>query len=130
MRKLLKEQFDAELPETLRFYLGGKNRVYAYKSCEFDEIALQKGLYFGTIERDGLRLSIEGSFIVGKAAGKNVIELDEENFKRWMRGEDIEASVEGYWIVKCGSYFAGCGRGNGKILRNFVPKDRRVNAEM
>ncbi len=126
MRKLLKEQFDAELREDIRFYLGGKNRVYAYKSCEFDEIASHKGIYFGTIERDGLRLSIEGSFIVGKIAKKNVVELDSESFGRWMSGGDIEASVKGYYIVKCGNYFAGCGKGNGRVLRNFVPKDRRV----
>ncbi len=126
MRRLLKEQFGADLPEEIRFYLGGKNRVYAYKSCEFDEIASHRGIYFGTIERDGLRLSIEGSFIVGKVARKNVIELDAESFSRWMRGEDVEADVRGYCIVKCGSYFAGCGKGNGRVLRNFVPKDRRV----
>ncbi len=126
MRKLLKEQFDAELPEDIRFCLGGKNRVYAYKSCEFDEIASHKGIYFGTIERDGLRLSIEGSFIVGRIAKKNVIELDAESFRKWMRGEDIEAGVKGYYIVKWRNYFAGCGMGNGRVLRNFVPKDRRV----
>jgi NOL1/NOP2/fmu family ribosome biogenesis protein len=126
VRRLLKEQFEAELPEDIRFYMGGKSRVYAYKSCEFDEIASHRGIYFGTIERDGLRLSIEGSFIAGKLAKKNVIELDEESFGRWMRGEDIEADVKGYCIVKHGSYFAGCGKGNGRVLRNFVPKDRRV----
>ena len=125
MRNLLKEQFGVELPE-IKFYLGGKNRVYVYKSCGFDDIAFHKGIYFGTIEKDGLRLSIEGSFIVGKIAKKNVIELDAENFRRWMRGEDVEAGVEGYYIVKCGNYFAGCGKGNGRILRNFVPKDRRI----
>lgn len=126
MRKLLKEQFDTELPEDIRFYLGGKNRVYAYKSCEFDEIASYKGIYFGTIERDGLRLSIEGSFIVGKVAKRNVVDLDAESFMKWMSGDDVEASVEGYHIVKYGNYFAGCGKGNGRVLRNFVPKDRRV----
>jgi len=121
VRNLLKEQFGVELPE-IKFYLGGKNRVYVYKSCEFDDIAFQKGFTLVTMEKDGLRLSIEGSFIVGKIAKKNVIELDAENFRRWMRGEDVEAGVEGYYIVKCGNYFAGCGKGNGRILKNLFPR--------
>jgi len=124
---MLKEQFGVDV-EGVRFYVGGKGRVYAYKECEFDEIAKHKGIYFGTLERDGLRLSIEGSFIVGKLARKNVIELDDESAVRWLAGEDVEVSVRGYWILKWRGrdYFLGCGRGNGAVLRNFVPKDRRL----
>lgn len=121
---MLKEQFGVEL--NLRFYSGRKGRVYAYKGCEFDSIAKHRGIYFGTLERDGLRLSIEGSFIVGKAARKNVLQLDDEKAMRWLAGEDVEAEVKGYWIVKWRNYFLGCGKGNGRFLRNFVPKDRRL----
>lgn len=126
MRRLLKEQFDAEIPVDLRFYMGGKNRIYAYKYCDFSEMALREGIYFGSLERDGIRLSIEGSQIVGKYARKNVLEIDEESFRRWMLGEDLKVEVEGYWIVKWGNYFAGCGKGNGRFLKNFVPKERRI----
>lgn len=84
------------------------------------------GIYFGKIERDGIRLSIEGSFIVGKVAKKGVIELAEEDAIRWMSGEDIEAKVKGYCILKWGQYYLGCGKGNGKVVKNYVPKDRRL----
>jgi NOL1/NOP2/fmu family ribosome biogenesis protein len=127
---LIKEQFGVDLEELeLKFYIGGKGRVYAYRECEFDDIAKHKGIYFGTLERDGLRLSIEGSFIVGKLARKNVIELDDLLALKWLSGEDIETNVYGYHIVKWKGkdYFLGCGKGNGRILRNFVPKDRRIN---
>ncbi len=106
--------------------MGGKNRIYAFRQCNLELDKKREGIYFGTLEKDGLRLSIEGSFLVGKYAKKNVLEVDESTAMKWLSGEDIAAEVEGYWIVKWGEYFLGCGKGNGKVLRNYVPKDRRV----
>jgi len=125
IRKHLSRQFGVG-DIGLRFYLGGKNRVYAYKECDVEIEAAREGIYFGTIEEDGIRLSIEGSFIIGKHAKKNVIEVDEEQAKRWLKGEDLELPLSGYWIVRWGKYYLGCGKGNGKILKNFVPKNRRI----
>jgi len=86
------------------------------------------GTYFARIERDGLRLSIEGSYIVGPGAGKGIIEIDEHSAELWMKGEDItsEAEVTGYVIIKHGGYYLGCGKGNGNVIRNFIPKGRRI----
>lgn len=111
----------------MRFYVGGKNRVYCYKECELNEIASHKGIYFGTIEKDGLRLSIEGSYIVGRFTDR-IVELDDEKALKWLSGENVEAEVEGYWIVRWRSkgYFLGCGKGNGRFLMNFVPIERRI----
>ncbi len=87
------------------------------------------GLYFGQLRNNELRLSIEGSQLVGKAAAKNVVELNDDEFKLWLRGEDIEKTLigcSGYVIIKRAGDFVGCGRcKDGKIL-NFVPKARRV----
>lgn len=110
----------------LEFSLSGKGRIYAHKKCDFPLRSKSPGLYFGKIERDGLRLSIEGSFIVGKVAKKGVLELDEEKAIKWLSGEDIEGSYTGYCILKWGEYFLGCGKGDGKKIRNYVPKDRRL----
>ncbi len=121
----MKKQFGADVD--LRFYAGGKNRIYAYKDCEIEVEEKRRGIYFGTLEKDGLRLSIEGSFIVGKLAKKNVLEVDDEEAFEWLRGRDLEKKVVGYWIVKWGEYYIGCGKGNGKVLRNYVPKDRRLS---
>ncbi|MCX8172837.1 MAG: hypothetical protein N3D09_04410 [Archaeoglobaceae archaeon] len=120
------EQFDAEID--LKFFLRGKGRVYAYKDfdCLFKEKS--KGIYFGKIEKDGLRLSIEGSFIVGRVAKKGVVELEDEKALKWLSGEDIESSYKGYCILKWGQYYIGCGKGNGKLIKNYVPKDRRLKS--
>ncbi len=89
------------------------------------------GLYFAELRHEQLRLSIEGSQIVGKKATKNVVELDDNQLKQWLAGEEIElteSSCENnsYVIIKHGSDFFSCGRiKDGKLL-NFVPKSRRL----
>lgn len=87
------------------------------------------GLYFGEKKNGELRLSIEGSQLVGKSATKNVLEIDDMEFKDWIRGTDLEKDYGGcigYVIIRHNSDFIGCGRcKEGKIL-NFVPKARRI----
>lgn len=153
----LKEQFDYSPQKTLLFKEMGKRKIYAFKMCslgneaviedgvyKFTKIApndrienrtLPKtfkiqhyGTYFARIERDGLRLSIEGSYIVGPNAGKGVIEINKKTASLWMKGEDIplEIDITGYVILKNGNYYLGCGRSNGKFIRNFIPKGRRI----
>jgi len=123
----LKEQFGAD---RIDFELkeGGKGKVYAFRKCNFDieGIDSHRGIYVGRIEKDGFRLSIEGSFIIGPLARKNVVEIGDETAVRWMSGEDIPSRVKGYVILKWRNFFIGCGRGDGEAIRNFVPKDRRI----
>ncbi|MEM4279871.1 MAG: hypothetical protein QXP28_05490 [Archaeoglobaceae archaeon] len=120
----MKEQFDVEL--SLEFIIRGKQRVFAFKKCDLRVKKVSEGLYFGKIEKDGLRLSIEGSFIVGRVAKKGVVKIGEEEAMKWLRGEDLEIPYRGYCILKWRDYFLGCGKGNGKKILNFVPKDRRL----
>ena len=85
------------------------------------------GLYFGEL-RQGIRLSIEGSQLVGPAASKNVVELSAEEAVLWLKGNDVSttSACQGYVIVKHSKDFLGCGTiKNGQIL-NFVPKIRRL----
>lgn len=87
------------------------------------------GLYFGEKKNDELRLSIEGSQIVGKSATKNVLEIDDAEFKDWIRGNDLEkgyGGCSGYAIIKHAGDFVGCGRCKGGKILNFVPKARRI----
>ena len=72
--ELLKKQFGVKLNK-INFKRMGKNRIYAFKPCDLDIQEKHSGIYFGTIEKDGFRLSIEGSYIVGREAKKGVIEV-------------------------------------------------------
>ncbi len=89
------------------------------------------GLYFAELRHEQLRLSIEGSQIIGKQAKKNVVDTDDSKLRQWLAGEDLELTEiicenNSYAIVRHGSDFFGCGRiKDGKLL-NFVPKARRL----
>lgn len=100
------------------------------------------GIYFGELRHEQLRLSIEGSQMLGPKAKKNVIALDDGQLLQWLRGDDIPltdmmtvkrsdndgSDANAYLIIKHNNDFFGCGRiKEGKLL-NFVPKSRRMAA--
>lgn len=134
---MVKQQWGTDLSELSPGcgLLEGKDGDIFLISRDIERLDLQQlrinslGLYFGQLRNDELRLSIEGSQIVGKTATKNVVELDDTEFKLWLRGEDIEKTLidcSGYVLIKHNTDFVGCGKcKEGKIL-NFVPKARRV----
>ena len=130
--KQIKEQFDLDFPKDYHFFKNKKGRIFLI-SKKLNEINLEKvrvnelGLYFATIEKDGIRLSIEGSQLL-KDAKKNTIELNEKQSLEWLKGFDIEIEDErkGYMIIKYKDYYCGSGKlKEGKLL-NFVPKSRRI----
>ena len=124
----------SDLSESCGF-LEGKNGDIFLISRDIERLDLERlridslGLYFGEQKNSELRLSIEASQLIGKAATRNVVEIDDSEFKDWIRGNDLEKSPDdcsGYVLVRHNTDFIGCGRcKEGKIL-NFVLKARRV----
>lgn len=131
----LKQRF--EFTEKLYHYFikSGRNKIRII-SKDFERVDLRGmkveilGLYFARWDKDELRLSIEGSQIVGKCAKKNVLELNKNQANEWMSGKnfivDAKNIEEGFVILKYGEDFLGCG----KLLKNkiwsYIPKWRRV----
>ena len=76
-----------------------------------------------------LRLSIEGSQLIGKAAKKNVVEISDCQVKKWLFGNDIEigTACEGFVIVRNKNDFLGTGKIKDGVLLNFIPKTRRIH---
>jgi NOL1/NOP2/fmu family ribosome biogenesis protein len=90
-----------------------------------------QGLYVGEFNDDftQIRLSIEGSQIIGPNATRGIYELTKEELQLWSRGESLPMDVEpqkGYLIMKYGSDFYGVGRFKQDQILNFVPKVRRL----
>lgn len=85
------------------------------------------GNYFAE-QKKGIRLSIEGSQIVGPRATKQIIDLSKEETMRWLKGHDLptDSELQGLVLVKHGNDFMGCGTVKEKSLLNFVPKIRRL----
>jgi NOL1/NOP2/fmu family ribosome biogenesis protein len=136
--KISKEQWGTDLSElsTKNGFLEGSDGDIFLISRDIEKLDLDNlrlnslGLYIGQLRHDNLRLSIEGSQIIGKSATKNIVEINDEEFSKWLKGEILQKKVDentkGYVLMKYGKDFVGCGRAkNGEIL-NFIPKARRI----
>lgn len=81
--KLLDNQFGFKEKFDYVFLMSSKNKIYLVNK-NIGEIDIEKlridaiGLYFGELNHGELRLSIEGSQIIGKKASKNIVELDKK----------------------------------------------------
>ena len=131
INKQLNEQFGNEFnfKEYLVFRTP-RDRIYIINK-EFGEHDFSKlkinniGLYFLSIVKDGVRLSIDGSQLF--KAKKNILELKKNDFISWMTGEDLNLELEkGYFLIKYENEFLGCGKSTGNKVLNYVPKARRV----
>jgi len=129
---LIKKQWDADFRTELAFLMNTQNKIFLANKEVFN-LDLEKlrinsiGLYFGELKNNELRLSIEGSQIIGKSAKRNFVELDDKQAMQWLKGEDIDTkgNYKGFVILKHKNDFLGTGKyKDGKVL-NFVSKARR-----
>jgi NOL1/NOP2/fmu family ribosome biogenesis protein len=90
------------------------------------------GLYFGSLDLGGLRLSVEGSQLIGEKAKRNILTLKPEEAMHWFQGKDLQlkdefARFSGFAIIRTDNGISGCGYvTKGKIL-NFLPKARQLS---
>lgn len=132
--ELLKKQFGFEEDLDYAFLINNKNKVFIVNkgiaNIDLERIRINSiGLYIAEFNNNEVRLSIEGSQIIGKKAKKNVIELDENQAKEWLKGNDLEkpTNAEGFVILKHNEDYLGSGRVKQNTILNFVPKTRRLN---
>ncbi|MFH2020908.1 MAG: hypothetical protein ABIJ34_05810 [archaeon] len=132
--KLLNEGYNCDFSCDFDVFRNQSNRIFLL-SKDFSKINVEKlrinslGLYLGEIYDNSIRLSIEGSQLIGKTAKKNLIEISDDDAIRWMRGEDfmVNSDLTGFVIVKNKDDFLGCGKVSQKKLFNYVPKERRMS---
>jgi len=87
------------------------------------------GNYFARRDKNNqIRLSIEGSQVIGPISKKNVAEISDKDLHLWLRGQniDIKTGFNGYVILKHGKDYVGCGKAYEKGVLNHVPKERRI----
>ena len=129
----LNQQFGTSLDLDYVFLQSEKDKVFIVTK-NIEKINLKNfrqinsiGLYFAKIERDGIRLSIEGSQLIGKKATKNILELKDPT--EWLQGKDIpnKTKLSGYFLIKHKNDFLGTGKAIETKIMNFVPKIRRIS---
>ncbi len=134
---IVKEQYGTnKLDLDYLFILGKDNKVYIMNKRfgDLDTTSLRinsMGLYFGKIEDERVRLSIEGAQIIGPLSKKNVLSVTKKEIGEWIRGKDLINNTESndFALIKYDDDFYGSGKcSKGRVL-NFVTKSRRIKAE-
>lgn len=138
----LQEQFGYSGTLEYEFFLNENKQKYFILSVDaaaFDTDGMRVetyGLYLARGMPDGLRLTIEGSQLIGPESTKGILELDDTQHDLWMRGNDLIVSdeLEGWLLLKHNDDFVGCGKvvkkdigGKKEVtLHNYIPKARYV----
>jgi NOL1/NOP2/fmu family ribosome biogenesis protein len=114
----------------------GKEKIRAFSGTltreEMSKIAREAnieiiGIYLCKIENDGLRLSHDSISILQNKITKNIIEINDEQAKEWMKGNDLAIQAQkSYVTIKNRGLIIGCGKSTGERIMNFIPKERRV----
>ena len=131
--ELIKKQWNCDFKPDYAFLQNEKGKVFIVNKdiarVDFNKIRINSiGLYFAAIRNNEIRLSIEGSQIIGPNAKKNVVELNEKETREWLKGYDINKAIkgEGFVIIKHNDDYLGTGKVKEDKIFNFVPKNRRL----
>lgn len=128
----LKEQFGATKQLDALFFENSQDKIFML-SKDFASIDPQglrinnSGMYFAKKEREGLRLSMEGAQLLD--IHKPIIPINKAQAELWMKGDDVPLlGNQGFVILKEGKDVLGCGMLKNDVLRNMVPKERRLHS--
>ena len=134
--EIMENQWSTSVNEDYVFLLSRKEKVYIMNK-EIGELDISNmridsiGMYLCEYRNDDIRLSIEGSQMIGPNAKQNVLELTETELQLWIRGYDIEFKDKkdtGFLIIKSGNDYFGTGKIKSNKLLNFYPKTRRIKS--
>lgn len=125
------------LQETKRRYFIARKELL--EAIDIEALKVESlGLYLCSELKNGdLRLSIEGSQLIGPSCTKNVLELSDAEFSGWIRGRDVEKETElrSFVIIRHGDDFIGSGKPvldekTGSVsIHNYIPKTRYVRSD-
>lgn len=131
----IREQWGADFRTEHGLLKNSEDKIYLMNNLisAIDTSALRinsLGLYIAEWKKNSLRLSVEGSQLLGPLAARNVVEISREEAGKWLMGEDIqkECSAKGFVIIRCGDDFLGSGHYKEGTIMNFVGKNRRTSA--
>ncbi len=130
--KQLKDQFGHNEKIDAIMLISTKNKIYLlsqdYAHLDVSKLNINnKAMYFAKQEKDGLRMSIEGSQYI--SATKNVYEVTKKEAFDWMQGEDISREGENsYALIKYKNDILGCGMLRDNNIRNMISKERRLHS--
>lgn len=129
-----------DLPDGV-YIQNAKDKVFLLNR-DIDRVDFEKlfidsaGLYIGTWQVDGFRLSTEGAQLFASRVVHDIVDLDDVQRSLWLKGEDLVWPLEDtgrFVIVRHGMDVLGSGRVRAPrqgeqecVLLNYTPKARRL----
>ena len=139
VKKVIAEGYGFDGDLDVYFFINEKEKVFIINK-EYDPSLLRNirinsiGLYLGQYKDHKFRLSVEGSWMIGRKA-TNKVEVSENQLKNWMQGDPIPMTEEeckkikyDFIIIQHKNDFFGSGKIDRKRheILNFFPKARRI----
>ncbi len=117
--------------------MRGKERIFLFSGNldgknlnDLEKIAFveRAGVYFAKVDEFGVRLSIEGTHVIGNEIKRNIVELNSDEMETWMMGHELlkKTGLSGFVIIKYKDDFLGTGKASAEKIANFIPKSRRL----
>ena len=135
IKKMIRGQFGFDKELDYSFFQNDKGRIFiatkGIAHIDFEKLKINNvGLYFAQIKNEKIRLSIDGSQLIGELCSKNVLDIDDKKSEEWMRGEEITTEMQlkdnEFYIMKNKNDFLGSGKASGNKILNFIGKPRRL----
>lgn len=115
--------------DKMRAFSGSLSKEEIIRLSKLSNIEIL-GIYLLKKESD-YRLSFDATHLLKEQITKNIVEISEEEYEKWIRGHDLEKpALNGTVVISYKGDFLGCGKSNGKIIYNYVPKDRRLKNQI
>ena len=117
---------------------GRMQKIWVVKSAVkrfslFNLKPVYYGMYFAKKDKTGLRLTMNGAQVFGKAATKNIVDVSKQQYLGYLAGENITdiklEGLEGYVLLQHNNQIFGCGKVFGDGILNFVAKTKRLHRE-
>lgn len=133
IKELLEKQFGFSGKLGYAFLQGENGKLFIVNK-EIEKVPPQKlrvdkyGLYFGELRNKELRLSMEGAWLVGKEAGRGLVEINKEELKTYFRGESLQKDLgkeRKFMLLKFRDDVIGCAKYKDGEVINFLPKIHR-----
>ena len=132
IKNKLKEQFGYDYQEDFAFLLNRKDKLFVVNKdisrLDIEKLKVDKyGMYFGEFKNE-LRLSMEAAWLIGNKAKKNIIEIDENELKKYFLGEDLDRDLgknNRFVLLKYKKDVVSCAKYKDKKILNFLPKIHR-----
>ena len=123
------KQVNALLEKTYPYYFMKQGRLYGGNCPFYDtgKVRLARHQVLIGEEKKGRFEFAHSFFMSAHSPFRNQIDMNEEECRRYLHGEQIERNVSRGWYAMCYHGFVlGGAKGDGRVLKNKYPKSLRL----